>query len=384
MNHLTATHRRILWAIAEGGPLSRTETAEMTGMSKPAITVAVRELIGLGLIAERETVQGVGRPAALLSLSEGTSWFAGLSLKPESARLILCDAVGQIAGSADFPALNDPVEIAAALEPAIGQLLSECEIDKSTLRGVGISISGVVNAEQDTCIRSTLMGWENVPLGRLAANRLGLPVHVENDANALAMREKLFGDASEAGSFALADIGDGIGGALFIKRELFRGHSGGAGELAHVTVDPGGLPCRCGKRGCLDTIASARAMKSAARRMGLQAEDIESLEQAAARGDSIAIEILHGAGQAIGLSLAHVIQIVNPERVLVRLPYGTSNGLLTAALRHAVDANVLPQMRKFTHLDIASTPLGAKAAGAASIAAHRFLLAPSSKERSVA
>ncbi len=374
-------HRRILWAVSEAGPLSRTEIAETTGMSKATVTTAARELIAQGLLLEADTRRGAGRPSVRLALGAGTSWFAGLSLQPHRSRLVLCDALGKIVGTAQLAVVTDPAEVPPLLEKAIDDLLKATGIDRDSLHGVGISLTGVVNAAQDTCIRSTLMGWENEPLGRDAAAHLGLPVHVENDANSLAMSEKLFGAASDASSFVLIDMGDGIGGAVFVGRDLIRGHSGGAGEVAHVTVAPNGTPCQCGKRGCLDTIASLRAIRIAARQAGFVDHDFDALEREAARGNADAVAILHNAGEALGLVVAHVIQIVNPEQVLVRISAEPVDGLFATTLRQSVNANVLPQMRSRTLLDISRPPPGAHAVGAASIAAHRFLLAPDPVER---
>ncbi|MCC5958957.1 MAG: ROK family transcriptional regulator [Rhodobacteraceae bacterium] len=374
-------HRRILWAISEAGPLSRTEISEMAGVSKAAVTGAVKELIAQGLLHETDSIRGAGRPATLIAFSSGSCLFAGLSLRPDRSRLVLCDAVGDIMGTADLPSMRTPESIPPLLDSAIKKLARDTGFDPDKVMGVGISVSGVVNAEQDTCVRSTLMGWENVPLGKMAADYLGLPVHIENDANALAMREKLFGAASEAASFALIDIDDGIGGAVFIGRNLFRGFAGGAGEVAHITVTPGGIPCQCGKRGCLDTISSLRAMKLAAGRANLKETDFDALEAAAAQGDPAAVEILHAAGDALGSIVAQIVQMLNPERVLIRLSAERCNGLFAAVMQQTVDANVLPQMRNRTRIDVAKTPFGAHAAGAASIATHRFLLAPPSQER---
>ncbi|TDL78248.1 ROK family transcriptional regulator [Palleronia sediminis] len=373
-------HRRLLWALSEAGQASRTELAIAAGLSKAAVTTATRELMDFGLIAEVETVRRTGRPSTLLALREGAVWFAGLSLRPGRGRMVLCDITGRIAARRDLPGRTDPDEICAAMAGDLDALLAGSGIDRAAVYGMGISISGVVNAEQDTCIRSTLMGWSDVPLGRMASAALGLPVLVENDANALAIHEKLFGGFG-ARSFALVDVADGIGGALLIGRQLFRGAEGGAGEIAHITVAPGGEPCICGKRGCLDTVASLRAMAAAARGLGLDGTTPADLERAAAQGDERAVAILHGAGEALGLALAHLIQIVNPERVVLRMEAETTEGLFAMAMMQSIDANVLPQMRRRTQIDIGPKRDGAHAAGAASVAAHRLLLTPDTTER---
>ncbi|WOI58310.1 ROK family protein [Palleronia sp. LCG004] len=377
-------HRRLLWALSEAGQASRTELAAAAGLSKAAVTAATRELIGSGLIAEAEQVRRAGRPSTLLTLRSGAVWFAGLSLRPGRGRIVLCDMKGHIAGRRDLPGRRDPHEICATLESDLEALLADCGVERDAVYGMGISISGVVSPEQDVCIRSTLMGWNDVPLGRMATAALGMPVLIENDANALAIHEKLFGGIS-GDSLALVSVGVGIGGALFIGRQLFRGAAGGAGEFAHITVAPGGAPCICGKRGCLDTVASMRAVATAAEEAGLEETSLDALERAAAhRGDSRAIAILHRAGEALGLALAHLIQIVNPGHVIVRMEADTVDGLYATALAQSLDANVLPQMRERTALDVGTALEGGHAAGAASVAAHRLLLTPNTKQRKMA
>jgi predicted NBD/HSP70 family sugar kinase len=195
---------------------------------------------------------------------------------------------------------------------------------------------------------------------------------LENDANAVAMGEKLFGDAKKMDNFTIVILADSIGAGHFVRGELYPGASGGAGEIGHCTIQADGLPCRCGKVGCLDTISGREAMVKLAQQCSLKVTSVRDLERLAAGGNAHATEILRRAGQAAGLAVSYIIQTNNPEMVLFAFTEDIAGGLFLTTIRQTVENNVLPRFLPVTQLLFQKVTESFWAKGAASIAAHDF------------
>lgn len=372
----SASQRQILRAISEAGPLSRTALIAMLGVSKGSMSGMVRDLIDRGILQETTPVYGAGRPSLLLDIHPECALLLGVSLLQDPAPIVLTDLGGTIIANASIPLSRDPEVIATDIAACLEKLLVEHPQAKDRLAGIGIALSGFVDANQSRCVQSTILGWRDVALAELVSEKVNLPVYIENDAKAVAVSEKLFGAAREVANFSLITIGDGIGCAHYIDGKLYRGSRGGAGEIAHITIESGGLPCRCGKRGCLDTFASMKAITEAVRAEGLTCESLDDLEDLAANGNTSAIRILHRAGSALGLALAHIIQLNDPEQILVTHQEHSFNGLLGTVMRQTVEANILPGQTEQTTIRILHVGQDVWARGAAAIAAHRFLIDP--------
>ncbi|WP_026869769.1 ROK family transcriptional regulator [Inquilinus limosus] len=370
------TKRSLLEAVADHGPLSRSELAVLTGLSKAAITGLSRELIEDGALEESEVASAPsrqGRPSILLRLNPTHGYFIGASIVEEPVTMVLTDLQGAVLGQRTAPWSNDPQRIADTIRDAAPRLLGEAGVPADRLRGIGVALSGLVNNDQDRCLHSANLGWFDLPVAAMVQQATGVPAFLENDANAVATGERLYGQARDYRTFTTVTFGDSIGCAHYVDGALYRGHGGGAGEIAHCTIEPGGLPCRCGKRGCLDTVAPGQAILGQARARGLPASTTAEVEALAAQGDIEAIAILHRAGGALGLAIAHVIQVNDPEFVLIVDVEGTMGPLFRTVTRQAIEANVLPRLAASTTIRFHHATRALWARGAASIAAHRFL-----------
>jgi predicted NBD/HSP70 family sugar kinase len=372
----TPTQRQILRAISESGPLSRTELTAVLGLSKAAMSGLSRDLIEKGVLRETRPIYGPGRPSVLLDLHPACAFFIGVSLLQDPAPVVVTDLGGEIVNQVHIPLSRDPETIAEGIAGALSALLGERQDMRERLAGIGIALSGFVDRTQSRCVQSTLLNWQDVPLAEIVAAKVDVPVFIENDAKAVAVSEKLFGEAREVQNFSLVSLGDGIGCAHFIDGKLYRGNHGGAGEIAHLTIEPGGMPCRCGKRGCLDTVASMKAIRETARAEGLACETLADIETEASTGNATAIRILHRAGSALGLAIAHVVQLNDPGEILVTHDEYSFNGLFGTVMRQAIEANVLPRQAKETAIRTLRVDETVWTRGAAAIAAHRFLVGP--------
>lgn len=369
----TPTHYKILRLAGAFGPASRAELITRTGLSKAAMSGLVRDLVDAGLLREGREAGAGGRASALLAHRGDGAYFVGVSMASDPAIVALVDFGGTIVASLPIARSDDPAAFATAIAAALPQLLESGGIARARVLGLGVALSGLVDETQATCIKSTLLGWQDVPLAPMVAEATGLATFVENDAKALAVAERLFGQARGLHSFTLIWLGPGIGAAHFVHDRLYRGAHGGAGEIAHATVEIDGLPCRCGKRGCLDTVASLTAIRDAAREAGLEADGLDGLERLAAEGSSAAIRLLHRAGSALGLAIAQIIQINDPQMVLVSHGEPRFDGLMATVMLQTAEANVLPRLSGETPLRTLAIRPDGWAVAAASVATQAFL-----------
>ncbi|MCC3704778.1 ROK family transcriptional regulator [Rouxiella badensis] len=375
---LSSLQRQILGAINSAAGLSRTELAQVCGMSKAAIGGVVREMIDAGYLHESETVNGPGqgRPSVRLMLRPEGAYFIGVSLLQTPAQMALINLQGEIIARAGFTLSREPEALAQNIAHAFPDLLEGHTDAAARLIGMGVTLSGFIDENQSTCVQSALLGWRDVPLASLVAAATGLEVFIENDAKALAVSEKRFGQARDLDTFTLVSHGAGIGSAHFIAGRLHRGLHGGAGEIAHCTLELNGTPCRCGKRGCLDTIASLNAIMEMAREENLGLSSLAELEQLASGGSAAAIRILHRAGTALGLAIAQLIQILDPSLILIAHQAGAFGGLLGTVVQQSIETNVLPGFAGLTPVRTFPIDEDTWVRAAASIAAHRFLDGP--------
>lgn len=369
---LTEMHAHVLRLINQSGALSRTELVSQLGVSKASMSALAADLIERGMLTEGEVVYGAGRPSVRLELAAASAFFIGVSLASEPFIVRLTDLHGKVVSAVEMTCGSEPEDIAVAVAQAVQQALEGTTVERARLAGVGVAIPGLVNAATGTCVRSTLLNWRDVAIGPMIADATGLPTFIENDANALALGEHLFGSLRGSDTCAVISIGDGIGCGLIVSGELHRGARGGAGEIAHATIELNGLPCKCGKRGCLDTLASAKSIAKFASDANLPG-DLAALSDLADDGNQDAISVLHRAGSALGLAVSQLIQTMDPARIVIALSEGPLDGPYARVIRQTIEANVMGNEAR--HLDLAITRLEreAWALGAASVAAGRGL-----------
>lgn len=375
MTRLSAAQVDLLRLVNEMGPRSRTELARHTGLSKATLTALTRELVDQGMLCVAETVRGPGRPSIRLGIAADAAYFVGVSLVESPAVMVLTNMHGRVLAEHRIGWSDDAGAVGTLIAAGLPALTANLPEVAQRLAGLGVALSGLIDPTQRICRKSTLLGWQDVPVADLLEAAIGLPVAVENDAKAVALGEKLFGPARYARSFSLVSVDEGIGCAHVLDGRLYRGARGGAGEIAHATVEPDGLPCRCGKRGCLDTVSSLAAIRSSARAQDLP-EDVRELERLAGHGNATATAILHRAGAALGLAISQIVQIIDPERIILTHRHGALDGLYGTVARAAIKANVLPRVAEEIEIDFLNVASDTWARGAASIAALKFLADP--------
>jgi predicted NBD/HSP70 family sugar kinase len=367
---------RIIEALLENGSMSRSELADSVGLSRSALTEISRGLIQDRFLLESPSVSEKlrkGRPSIMLSLNAKYGYFVGVGLTEDPPLMALTDCHGNVLAEHQISMVMAPEEVAAAINQGILHLTRASGISRNQVLGVGIALSGLVSHAQGICVHSNLLGWHNVPVARIVERATEIPSYVDNDAHAVTLGEKLFGVARELKSFTVIMLGKSIGGGSHMQGGLYRGHTGAAGEIGHCTMGPGPR-CECGKEGCLDAFASSLALLRRAAELGLQVSEIGELEALAASGSVKARELLHDAGFAVGIAVANSIQLNNPELVLFADLAGFGNGVFVNSARQAIERNIMPHLLATTRLEFRSVEKDFMVRGAASIAAHQFLI----------
>lgn len=259
-----------------------------------------------------------------------------------------------------------------ALE-TIGELLERlCEQARAlgvTVTGVGIGVPGIVDAERGTVGVDVHHAPElaRAPLGAMLGERLGVPVHVDNDVNALALAEWTWGAGRGARSLVMLALGTGVGGGIMVDGRLHRGHSGFGGELGHVPIDFDGPPCICGGRGCLKAYVSGTDIGRRGSERLERPVSAAEIFRLAAGGDPAADAVVADVCAALGAGLAIIVNGLNPERVLLAGSVAKSLRPIEARVRAALARYAFAEALRATHLEILSLDKDATVRGGAAL-----------------
>lgn len=250
-------------------------------------------------------------------------------------------------------------------------------------RAVGLGAAGYILQERGVIMEAPNIAWRDVPLRSIVSERTGLTVFLDNDANAAAAGEHLFGVARGVDDFICLTLGTGIGGGIFIDGKVYRGHRGTAAELGHATVDPAGPVCGCGRRGCLEAMASGTALEREAARLAaldpdsmlngtcggdLWRLDGETVARAAEAGDGAALEAFEYVSLWLGIGIASFIHIFDPELVVLGGGMSRSGHLLLDSVRRTVAEHGIPCLVRDASVELSSLGGDAGVVGAAAMA----------------
>jgi glucokinase len=275
------------------------------------------------------------------------------------------------------PQGSDPNEIVSAVVRAV----REIGVDAKELKAVSLVVPGTVKVEEGTVVKAPNLPYlDGYPLATALTNELGLPAILENDANAAAVGEMWQGAARGCRTIICVTLGTGVGGGIILNGELWRGVDGAAAEIGHMCVDPfGGVACTCGSRGCLEVFASATAIVRMTREASprypdsvLHASDnltAETIFAAGLEGDELALEIFRRMGVYLGIGLANLINILNPEMIVIG--GGVVNGwdLFAKDMMQQVEERAFPLLAARVKIERAKCGDDAGLLGAARLAA---------------
>lgn len=315
----------ILAHLGAHGPASRADLARALAVSPALMTQLTKDLLADGLIRElqHQASQG-GRPARMLGLVAEAGRAVGVKVAADHVAFVEVGIDGGVVRTASEPFDAAATTMIAELVSLLRRFIAGGA--DTPLLGIGVGVPGEVDAQASGVVNSTQLGWRNAPIGATLRRELRLPVLVENNVNALAMAERLYGLGRRHSSFLVVTIGTGVGAAIVVDGMVVRGTSGGAGEIGHVPVRDDGPACSCGGTGCLETLIGERGLVRTARERGAiaQTAGIAALRAAAAAGSSDAAAVYEQAGHVLGRTLAGLVHALDPEIVIV-LGEGTAD-----------------------------------------------------------
>jgi glucokinase len=313
------------------------------------------------------------------------SWI-GIDLGRTKLLVAAVDGDGRVLASTRraTPA-GGPAPAVDAMADGVMEVLRRAGAAMRDVCAIGVGAPGPLDPDRGVVLNPPNMaGWVDVPLAAMLGDRLGVPAFVDNDANAAALGEHWVGAGIGVDDLVYLTVSSGIGSGLIFGGRLYHGASGQAGEIGHTVIDPDGPRCACGRRGCLEAIASGFAIARAAaaavadgRPTTLSALPPAGLSAAAVAraahdGDQVAREIFARAGAAVGAGLADLINLLNPAMIIVGGGVARAGDLLWAPMRRVIDAEAFPHARSAVRIVPAGLGDAAGPVGAAAVARGRL------------
>jgi predicted NBD/HSP70 family sugar kinase len=347
-----SNRERVVQALRELGVASRAEVARHTGLSRTTVSTIVAGLVSDGFVVGRANgrrqAAGSGRPPALIALNPSGGMAVGLDFGKRHLSVALADLSHQIVAE-ERVVLPDDYQAEEAMTTGarlVERLLADARVDKSRVVGVGMGIPGPIHESGLVGSSAILPGWVGSAPGQRLSELLELPVQVSNDASLGALAEYAWGAGRGAETVVYLKLATGIGSGIVIGGRLFEGAGGTAGEIGHTTIDDEGDICRCGNRGCLETLAGAPAIARLVSRSLGEELDPETVIRRAAEGDLGCRRALADAGRHIGVAVANLCNLVNPERIVVGGSVGLAGSLLLDPLMESVSLRAIPSAAK--------------------------------------
>ncbi len=338
--------------------LSRANLSSMTGLTRSTVSSIITDLISDGWVKETTYQSGnVGRPGLSLALNSSGGFAVGLEIGVDFILVVCVDFSTKVIWDKNIQ-IDPKEQQTKILEKALA-LTSEAiaigEKNHNRSLGIGIAVPGLVDVHKGVLKFAPNLGWREVPLGLIWSQRFHVPVYIENEANAAALGEYNYGAAQGINHLIYMAAGYGLGSGIIIDGVLLRGNKGYASEVGHMTSDPEGSLCNCGKRGCYETIIGPRAVIERVQKI-IQEEggdssfphDHSALEfgydaivEAAKQYDKVALLALESVGKNLGIVVANLVNIFNPKMVILGGALNYAKEYIQPVVRDVVKENAL-------------------------------------------
>ena len=343
----------ILNLIKDKGPISRADISKITKLTRSTVSSIVDYLIKKDLIKEIGlTSSGVGRRAILLKLNSRAYYSIGVDLGTLHTTIAIIDLSGRIEKRIDYPTNCQPEKdkILEKLKATIHNIIKNSGIKRKTIAGIGVAAPGLID-KKGTMLITPNFRWKDTPLREILKKEFHIPVFVDNNANAMALAESEFGKGHKVKNFVFINVGMGIGAGVVINGELFHGESNCTGEIGYTSIDYNGPKCSCGNKGCLEVMASGPAIAKRAIKAIKEGEksliyelanydlnqiSAEIVSKAANQGDKLGRNIMEETGEYLGTGVANIINLFNPELVIVGGGVARAGDLIFEPLKKAV------------------------------------------------
>lgn len=357
---------------------TRAALARVTGLSRTAVSSLVTELLDRRVLVEPPGVPNstgaavtTGRPAVGLSINPQAGALVGIHLAHDGVRIALSDLTATVFAETGHP-LDVDHEPGDTLEYAANaalDLLHDNRIEPQRVLGLGVAVAAPITvARHELSPTTVLRDWAGVDIAARLHERTGAPIFVANDANLGAIAESRFGAGRGVDDLVYVMLSDGVGAGLILGGRLYEGSAGSAGELGHVTVQPDGQVCRCGNRGCLETVAGTRALVAALGSTGARAASTDDMIALVESGHPAAQRVLVDAGRTVGHALAGICTVLNPRMVIVGGKTAKAGDPLIRGIRDALSLALSPLDNRSIEVVVGSLGDRAELVGALSLA----------------
>ena len=359
----------MLSAIRQYGAMTQVEIAGLSGLSAATVSNMVGELAAAGAVAVSPSIRN-GRRAVLVSPASGGGLLAGITFGDRDVRVAVASRTREIIGQQRIPLPADHVaddgmeraaRLLADLVEGVGGRMSEVDAIGFGLPAPVDSVTGQVGSED------VLPGWRGVNVANAMQSRLKVPVALDNTANLAGLGELRSGALQGVRHGCYIKVSYGVGAGIVIDGEIFRGSTGTAGEIGHLAIDGNGPICRCGNRGCLDTFVGARAILDvlAPTHGPLRLRDVMTR---AIEGDAGCRRVLADAGRHLGIAVAGLVNLINPERIVLGGQMAQVGKMVLTPMREAIDRCAIPSAAATVELRIGVLGENAEVVGAIAMA----------------
>ncbi len=369
--------------------VSRADIARLTGLTRATVSEIVGELVEQGLVEEKGVAPSMGgKPPILVGIAQNNRLILSVDVSNDEYRGALVNLRGEIVLETVLPVGH--LQGDKALEAAFA--LTDDLIAKASapVLGLGISTPGLIDPQEGVVYQAVNRGWVDLPLKRLFVERYGTPVFVANDSHMIALAELSFGDGQTCSNLVAIKVSEGIGTGIVLNRQLFFGDGFGAGEIGHLVVVENGAPCTCGNRGCLEVVASTRAIEQQIQEAIRQVPDsllaalvassgsssLSALGEAVRQSDPIALEMVSALGRHLGVAVAALISVLNIHCIFFYGPIRQLGTSLLEAVQAEVRRRVLRRMANATRIVFSALGEDASLLGASALVLSQVLGLP--------
>lgn len=385
---IRAQHSRLilnlLWKERE---ISRAELARHTNLSRSTVSAIVNDLLSTGLVKEtRAGISSGGRRPIILEFQDQSSFIIGIELGATHISCVLTDLRCNVRASWSAPAAvrEEPEVALKKMTTAVRSVLEADGVKKSQVLGIGVAVPSPVDREHPGELLPLIVPkWAGYNIATHLQKAFKRPVFIDNDANLGALAELWWGAGSSVKNLAYIKVATGIGAGLIIDGRIFRGSGGVAGEIGHTAIDPNGPPCICGLRGCLATFIGTPALlqraKEELRASGSNRpapSNIDELVHAALDGDPLFVDLIRHAGEKLGVGIANMLNLLNPEMVILGGGIARAEDLLLNSVRETIAGLSLPVSIRNAEIRTTSLNEWGIAVGGATLALEAALDSP--------
>ncbi|WAH43017.1 ROK family protein [Alicyclobacillus fastidiosus] len=360
-------------------PISRTQISVDTGLNKATVSALIDELLQEGLVLEIGQGQSrVGRRPIMLLFNAKAGSVLGVELGVEYVRIVVTDLAAQVQNTYNtvLPDGADATAVIDTVVTSIQEAMEQAPPSKCGVIGIGIGVPGLVDYRRGIVLKAPHLNWDNIPLKAMLESRLRKPVFVDNEANAGALGEKLYGAGANVADLLYVSAGTGIGTGIVIDNDLLRGADGIAGEFGHMSIEANGAQCPCGNQGCWEMYASERALVSTYEKLAGSSSRFEDILSRLPASDRAALQAFQSVGQYLGVGISNLINGLNPSMIIVGNRLAQGGKVVVDGISQSIAKRCFISPHSKVSVQVSELGRDACPIGSAALVLHDFFTGP--------